>query len=125
LNTVQDAKRPIVPQVNPAKPPKRALHHDADDSHDNQRQPATKTGQPYQQLDAKRRKTLEQNVEVADPRRSVLAPPIRQSNVRKVIIISLRVNDLLTLLRKHLNSHMDTWLLRHPPIMLQACLNQP
>jgi hypothetical protein len=38
----------------------------------------------FQQLDAKRRKTNEEDEEVQDQRRSVMAPPVRQSNIRKV-----------------------------------------
>jgi hypothetical protein len=89
LNLVQDPQRPPV-QMNPAKPPKRALP--ADD--EQLSRPAVQRNPPSnQQLDAKRRKTNEheEEDEINEPRRSVMAPPVRHSNIRKVstaIIIS-------------------------------------
>ena len=118
-----------IPHVNPAKPAKRPLQVDGSngnhggagsrherDSTAAQRQ---KFGQPYQKLDAKRRKTnengglgsgdyttttgvsadydtmnddenyVENEVENQrqESRRSVMAPPIRQSNIRKVSLV--------------------------------------
>ncbi|KAF2403787.1 hypothetical protein EJ06DRAFT_293656 [Trichodelitschia bisporula] len=77
---VQDPSRPLV-QMNPAKPPKRIMQFDDDD--EPQRPTAQRNPPSYQQLDSKRRKTNEMEEEVADQRRSVMAPPIRQSNIRK------------------------------------------
>ena len=106
-----------IPQVNPAKPAKRPLQVDNGDSKDSRgnalfsknRESATQhrqgLGRSYQKLDAKRRKTNENdglNNKNADvdygkgeedkeneeegqgTRRSVMAPPIRHSNIRKV-----------------------------------------
>lgn len=68
-------------QVNPAKPAKRALQMEQDDEHYSR--PAAQRNPPsYQQNDAKRRKTDEE--EPQEVRRSVMAPPVRQSNIRKV-----------------------------------------
>ncbi|RDI89592.1 Benzoate 4-monooxygenase [Venturia inaequalis] len=74
-----EPQRPI--QVNPAKPAKRALQVEHDDEHYSR--PAVQRNPPsYQQNDAKRRKTDED--EPQELRRSVMAPPVRQSNIRKV-----------------------------------------
>lgn len=100
MGTIQDPHRPIViPQVNPAKPPKRALQADGDSSQKESeryaRPGSSAAGGPlYQRLDAKRRKTDEERdqegedgdgeVEEENVRRSVHAPPIRHSIMRKV-----------------------------------------
>lgn len=80
---VQDPQRPPV-QINPAKPPvKRPLQAEPEEERQQrpmiQRNPAS-----YQQMDAKRRKTEDEENEPVEQRRSVMAPPIRQSNIRKV-----------------------------------------
>ncbi|QDS68155.1 hypothetical protein FKW77_010345 [Venturia effusa] len=73
-----EPQRPI--QVNPAKPAKRALQMEQDD--EQYSRPAVQRNPPsYQQNDAKRRKTDED--EPQEARRSVMAPPVRQSNIRK------------------------------------------
>ncbi|KAK8159798.1 hypothetical protein IWX90DRAFT_516281 [Phyllosticta citrichinensis] len=79
MNTVQDfgLNRP----VNPAKPAKRVFQPDDEETVSRpqvQRNPPT-----FQRLDAKRRKT-DEDEEATDARRSMMAPPIRQSNVRKL-----------------------------------------
>ncbi|KAK8188271.1 uncharacterized protein BKA78DRAFT_177964 [Phyllosticta capitalensis] len=79
MNTVQDysLNRP----VNPAKPAKRVFQPEEEETISRpqmQRNPPT-----YQRLDAKRRKT-DEDEESTDARRSMMAPPIRQSNVRKL-----------------------------------------
>ncbi|KAK7518447.1 inner centromere protein [Phyllosticta citriasiana] len=79
MNTVQDfsLNRP----VNPAKPAKRVFQPDEEETVSRpqvQRNPPT-----FQRLDAKRRKT-DEDEETTDARRSMMAPPIRQSNVRKL-----------------------------------------
>ena len=114
-----------IPQVNPAKPAKRPLQVDSNNGNYGGGTAANRAeresvatqkqrpGQTYQKLDAKRRKTNENNglgsgdysavagvgkaydemdddieneVEGRDEgnRRSVMAPPIRHSNIRKV-----------------------------------------
>ncbi|KAL1957564.1 hypothetical protein VTO42DRAFT_5791 [Malbranchea cinnamomea] len=71
------AQRPInVPLPNPAKPPKRAV-----DEEGSSRVASTKPG-VVQQSDGKRRKTDEE-VAQEPPVRPTMAPPIRQSGVRK------------------------------------------
>jgi hypothetical protein len=79
LNLVPESQRPI--QVNPAKPPKRALQMEQEE--EQYSRPAMQRNPPsYQQNDSKRRKTDEE--EPPEPRKSVMAPPVRQSNIRKV-----------------------------------------
>jgi hypothetical protein len=79
MTVVQD-QRPII-QVNPAKPPKRA-HPIETDEQDQQR-----SGPSFQQIDAKRRKTDEEEP-VPAQRSSVMAPPIRHSTIRKVCALT-------------------------------------
>jgi hypothetical protein len=81
MNIVQDTQRPVV-QVNPAKPPKRALPIDADDQ--DQRPAIQRSGPSFQQLDAKRRKTEDEEDVPPNQRKSTMAPPIRHSTIRKV-----------------------------------------
>lgn len=82
MNTVQEfsLNRP----VNPAKPPKRIFT--GDDEEPAPRPQVQRNAPSFQRLDAKRRKTLsdDEEDEPADNRRSMMAPPIRQSNVRKM-----------------------------------------
>jgi len=90
LNLVQDPHRPPI-QMNTAKPAKRALQTDAGDEQPSR--PGLQRNPPsYKQLDAKRRKTNESDDEdeIAEPRRSVMAPPVRHSNIRKVDTICER-----------------------------------
>ncbi|KAK7608344.1 hypothetical protein BKA81DRAFT_407072 [Phyllosticta paracitricarpa] len=79
MNTVQDfsLNRP----VNPAKPAKRVFQPDEEETVS---RPQVQRNLPtFQRLDAKRRKT-DEDEETTDARRSMMAPPIRQSNVRKL-----------------------------------------
>ena len=87
-NTVPDApaNRPPV-QANPAKPPKRVWVPDDDEpmrpATQQPQRPGLQRGPPsYQQNDAKRRRTNEE--EHQEERPSVMAPPMRPSNMRKV-----------------------------------------
>ncbi|KAF2674764.1 hypothetical protein BT63DRAFT_435817 [Microthyrium microscopicum] len=80
-NLVHDPMRPHI-QMNPAKPPKRALPADTDD-HGPSRAAPQRTGPAYQQLDAKRRKTEDDELAMPEHRGSVMQPPVRQSNNRK------------------------------------------
>lgn len=86
-NTVADPPpRPPV-QPNPAKPAKRVFQADDDEpvQHPPQR-PGLQRGPPsYQQSDAKRRRTNEDEDQSAE-KHSVMAPPKRPSNMRKVNI---------------------------------------
>lgn len=85
VNLVHDPQRPAV-QINPAKPPKRVMQFDDDGA--TQQRPAVQRNPPsYQQLDAKRRKTNEEEPSQEQERRSVMAPPVRHSNIRKVKIL--------------------------------------
>ncbi|OJD29770.1 inner centromere protein [Diplodia corticola] len=70
-----------IPPANPAKPPKR-FHTDEEPA---SRPQGQRNAPTFQQLNAKRRKTLsdDEEEEPTDARRSMMAPPIRQSNVRK------------------------------------------
>jgi len=81
---VQDQSRAPV-QMNPAKPPaKRPIQTEPEEEY--QQRPMIQRNPPsFQQMDAKRRKTENEENEPVDERRSVMAPPIRQSNIRKVI----------------------------------------
>lgn len=81
VSRMNEQMRPV-PPINPAKPAKRPLQ-EIDE------QPLARPGiqrnpPSYQQPEAKRRKTDEGDEENQEPRRSVMAPPIRQSNIRKV-----------------------------------------
>ncbi len=82
MNTVQDFGRSSQqPQANPTRPPKRGFQADQPD--EPAHRPANaRVGQALHQHDAKRRRTDEE-VEEVEPRQA-MAPPIRQSNVRKV-----------------------------------------
>ncbi|KIW07872.1 uncharacterized protein PV09_01786 [Verruconis gallopava] len=74
-----DGRPPV--QVNPVKP-KRAL---AEEDEQHQRPAIQRNPASYQQHDAKRRKTIDDEEEPTEPRRSVMAgPPVRQSNMGKV-----------------------------------------
>ena len=81
--TVPDpATRHIPP--NPAKPPKRILSQEDDESATQQQRPGVQRNPTsYQQNEAKRRKTDEYDQET-DQRHSVMAPPKRPSTMRKV-----------------------------------------
>ncbi|PGH23616.1 hypothetical protein AJ80_02397 [Polytolypa hystricis UAMH7299] len=77
LNSVQPSNRPIVHNPsNASKPIKRVIEDDAP-----ARQATVKSGAVHQ-ADGKRRKTDEEIVD-QQPTRPTMAPPIRQSNVRR------------------------------------------
>ena len=79
LNSIQQLGRPISqPQPNPAKPPKRGLEDEA--THRPAPRKPSATIQPTS--DGKRRRT--EDAENPMPVRPTMAPPIRQSNIRKV-----------------------------------------
>jgi len=84
--TVPDPSvRPIQP--NPAKPPKRILAQDDDESASQQQRPGMQRNPTsYQQNEAKRRKTDEFDQET-DQRHSVMAPPKRPSTMHKVSLL--------------------------------------
>ncbi|KAK1147525.1 hypothetical protein N8T08_000866 [Aspergillus melleus] len=76
LGSIQPFGRSInPPQPNPAKPPKRGLDEEA--SH---RPAATKTSTIHPSGETKRRRTEDEHNPVMRP---TMAPPIRQSNIRK------------------------------------------
>ena len=83
LHTVQDHSRPALnhPPPNPARPPiKRALDPEPEDEPPKPiRVPA---GQSYQANEGKRRRTGEDEIRETTVR-PTMAPPIRQSNIRK------------------------------------------
>ncbi|KLJ09250.1 hypothetical protein EMPG_15326 [Blastomyces silverae] len=81
LNSIQGQIRPVnYPPPNPAKPPKRALEDESSG------RPVTgKVGAAVHQADGKRRKTDDEIAVAEPPFRSAMAPPIRQSNVRKEV----------------------------------------
>jgi hypothetical protein len=71
-------------QPNPAKPPKRILSQEDDEPVSQQQRPGMQRNPTsYQQNEAKRRKTDEYDQETGQ-RHSVMAPPKRPSNMRKV-----------------------------------------
>lgn len=80
MHTVQEQTRPV-PQINPAKPPKRVFQLEEDEPV--QRPAIQRAGPSFQQLDAKRRRTIDEDEEQGNSRPSVKAPPIRHSNIRK------------------------------------------
>ena len=81
--------RPI-PPPNPAKPPKRVFDPDEDEQSVHHQQAPQRPGMQrgpnsYQQKDAKRRRTNDEEQQPAPgERHSVMAPPKRPSNMRKV-----------------------------------------
>lgn len=83
-NTVPDPPpRPPV-QPNPAKPAKRVFQTDDDELIQHPQRPGLQRGPPsYQQSDAKRRRTNEDQEQQTVERHSVMAPPKRPSNMRK------------------------------------------
>ncbi|KAL2009652.1 hypothetical protein VTN00DRAFT_5459 [Thermoascus crustaceus] len=78
LGSVQPFSRSInQPPPNPAKPPKRVLEEDT-----SARSAASKPSAVYQAAESKRRKTEDEHNPLP-PIRPTMAPPIRQSNIRK------------------------------------------
>ncbi|RAL12557.1 uncharacterized protein BO97DRAFT_405478, partial [Aspergillus homomorphus CBS 101889] len=78
LGSIQPFHRSInQPQPNPAKPPKRGLDEEA-----NQRPTALKTGTMQPAGESKRRRTEDEQNRMSSMR-PTMAPPIRQSNIRK------------------------------------------
>ncbi|OJJ49068.1 hypothetical protein ASPZODRAFT_129445 [Penicilliopsis zonata CBS 506.65] len=87
LGSIQPFGRSInTPAPNPAKPPKRALDEEA--SH---RPVPTRASTAYQSNDSKRRKTEDEQPQVP-PVRPTMAPPIRQSAIRKESVKPLGYN---------------------------------
>ena len=83
-NTAQDFPRAHnnYPAPNPAKPPAKRLF-EPDHEDELARPIRVQGGQSYQQNDTKRRRTEDEEIFEA-PVRPTMAPPIRQSNIRKV-----------------------------------------
>ncbi|KAF7188615.1 Inner centromere protein-related protein pic1 [Pseudocercospora fuligena] len=81
--TLRQLTKNTVPAVNPAKPAKRQLP--AEDDASQPQRPGILRGPPsYQQTDAKRRRTNEEQDDQPNQRNSVMAPPKRPSTLRKV-----------------------------------------
>lgn len=101
---LQSSQRPInVPMPNPAKPPKRAMDEDSS------RIASVKPG-VVQQADGKRRKTDE---EIEQPVRPTMAPPIRQSGVRKVCTFDPSNRQLLIVVGHYQTARLWQWILDH------------
>ena len=84
INSIQDFPRPPTNHLapNPAKPPlKRVFEPEHED--ELLGPPRVQGGQAFQQYDAKRRRTNDEEVYEA-PVRPTMEPPIRQSNIHKV-----------------------------------------
>ena len=82
LYATQDYNRPgNQPLIKPARPIKRVFDPELDD--EPFRPVRTQGVPPYQQSDAKRRRTEDEDVQEVVIR-PTMAPPIRQSNIRKV-----------------------------------------
>jgi hypothetical protein len=84
MEKIQEFPRPpgALPQVNPAKPPiKRVFDPDNDDEWTRPSRP--QPGQNWQGAEGKRRKTEDEDDFIEKPVRPAMAPPIRQSNIRK------------------------------------------
>ncbi|KXT00941.1 hypothetical protein AC578_5699 [Pseudocercospora eumusae] len=80
--TLRQLTKNTVPAVNPAKPAKRELP--AEDDTPQLQRPGILRGPPsYQQTDAKRRRTNEEQDDQPNQRNSVMAPPKRPSTLRK------------------------------------------
>lgn len=84
LGSIQPYGRAINPPApNPAKPPKRNMDEEA-----GQRPAVAKPRNVQPSGEAKRRKTEDEHNPM-QPMRPTMAPPIRQSNIRKVRFTSL------------------------------------
>ena len=85
---IQDSSRPVTnyPAPNPAKPPTKRVFEP--ENEDEPTRPTRGQGGPsYQQADAKRRRTNDEDVQEI-PVRPTMAPPIRQSNIRAKVLSS-------------------------------------
>ena len=78
---VENINKPVI-QPNPARPPKRVLPPESIDDESHYRQTNGNGGPPYQQTDAKRRRTNEELE--GEESRHKMPPPVRQSVIRKV-----------------------------------------
>ena len=84
LGSVQPYARPINPPVpNPAKPPKRGP-----DDEGGHRAVVTKPSNVQPTTEGKRQKTEDEG-SLMQPMRGPMAPPVRHSNIRKVINLCL------------------------------------
>ena len=84
--TLRQLSKNTVPAANPAKPPKRQFPMEEDDHPAQPQRPGIlRNGPSFQQADAKRRRTNEEQDE-PHQRTSVMAPPKRPSTMRKVCI---------------------------------------
>jgi hypothetical protein len=82
--TLRQLVKSTIPVQNGAKPIKRVFNPDDEAFSQNQQRPPIQRGPPsYQQTDAKRRRTSEEPQKEPE-RHSVMAPPKRPSNWRKV-----------------------------------------
>jgi len=88
MNSVQDFSRPVAahPLPNVAKPAKRPAEDEPF-----QRPAITKAGAVSQANDVKRRRTDDEDVQEAQIR-PTMAPPIRQSNIRKVMLCPVNMS---------------------------------
>lgn len=105
VNSIQDFPRPPTNHLapNPAKPPlKRVFEPDHDDELLGQAR--VQVGQVFQQYDAKRRRTNDEEVHEA-PIRPTMEPPIRQSNIHKVRECCKVKRSRLTKRRMRRNPH--------------------
>lgn len=83
LHTTQEYGRPVnPPSINPARPPVKRVF-DPEPENETVQSVRMQNGHSYQQTDAKRRRTDDEDMQ--DPVvRPTMKPPIRQSNIRKV-----------------------------------------
>ena len=84
MHTIQDFGKSTInqPAQNPAKPPTKRVFEPENDVEPTRSFRAA-GGPPYQQADSKRRRTEDEELEEVKVR-PTMAPPIRQSNIRKV-----------------------------------------
>lgn len=130
-NTVAEQHARNAAQPNPAKPAKRIFQPEDDEQqYAPPQRPGMQRAPPsYQQSDAKRRRTNEEQEEVE--RHSVMAPPKRPSNMRKVSQ-SLSVSSQETVVniicrRAHSTSSRTATRMRHRPLRTTrvACSSLP
>ncbi|USW53646.1 Putative inner centromere protein [Septoria linicola] len=80
--TIRQLGKNTIPSANPSKPAKRQFPLEDDDHQQPQRPGILRNAPSYQQTDAKRRRTNEEQDET-NQRNSVMAPPKRPSTMRK------------------------------------------
>lgn len=120
--TLRQLTKNTVPAINPAKPAKRQLPADDDEpAHQPQRPGLMRGPASYQQADAKRRRTNEEQDE-PNERRSVMAPPKRPSTLRKVTASKLSRRDYANVYQETMTKFSHGYTHAPPPAAHHASM---